>query len=135
MQRFYVKGKMSWFGGPADSGMTALEGLALIEPGDIGSPAFRDLFINGADPAKGLGRQLNPEAFYLACRWDYSVTPKGMLRQCVAVIRNPLNGGWLLARPVDFGPAKDTGRVADLSPGILDALALTTDDDVEVFIT
>lgn len=142
--RFFARGKCSWFGGPKDTSMTLTEGLALIQPNDIKALAFRDLFLPNADPTKGLGRQLNPEAYYLACRWDYAQTPQGMLRQQVACVRNPVNGLWLLARPADWGPGdggtvdcnqtQDTGRAADLSPGILDALGLETDDLVEVSI-
>ena len=42
------------------------------------------------------------------------------------------NGVKLKAFPADWGPHDDTNRVADLSPGLMDDLALTTDDDVEV---
>jgi hypothetical protein len=38
------------------------------------------------------------------------------------------NGKSVEARPVDFGPAIATGRVADLSPGLASALSLDTDD-------
>jgi hypothetical protein len=36
------------------------------------------------------------------------------------------------AWPADWGPHEDTGRAADLSPALLQALGLTTDDEVEV---
>ena len=34
--------------------------------------------------------------------------------------------------PPDWGPHEDTDRLADLSPGLMDALGITTDDEVEV---
>lgn len=132
--RFYIKGKCSWFGGEFDYGMTPTEGLALIEPADIKALAFRDLFIAGADPAKGIGRQLSATAYYIACRWDYSVLSKDELRKSVAMVLNPANGLWLLARPADWGPNADTKRVADCAPVILDDLGLTTDDEIEITI-
>jgi hypothetical protein len=32
----------------------------------------------------------------------------------------------------DWGPHEDTDRVADLSPALMEALDLTTDDEVEI---
>ena len=42
------------------------------------------------------------------------------------------NGWELLAWPADWGPHGDTNRVADLSPGLMENLGITTDDEVEV---
>ena len=38
----------------------------------------------------------------------------------------------MLAFPADWGPNEKTGRIADLSPGLMDALNIDTDDEVEV---
>jgi hypothetical protein len=38
----------------------------------------------------------------------------------------------LTAFPADWGPHENTGRVADISPGLMDDLDLKTDDEVEV---
>ncbi|MCE0484366.1 MAG: septal ring lytic transglycosylase RlpA family protein [Methylacidiphilales bacterium] len=134
-------GKMSIFGGPADEGVGPHEGLALIGPTDLGIWWFSCLFLP-EQPAgtTGLARRLNPRAFYLAMRWDYTRWPKDLLRHTVVKLTNPANGLWVLARPVDFGPGdgsvidgqptKDTGRIADLSPGAANALGLCTDDKV-----
>jgi hypothetical protein len=126
---------MSTFGGPDDHGMGADEGLALFGQSDLNNPKYSYLFLPAPPPGtSGLGRRLNPAKYYLACRWDYSQTPKDFLRDTFAVVANPENGRSLSARPVDWGPNPDTNRVADLSPGVAAALGLNTDDFVTVTI-
>jgi hypothetical protein len=124
-------GKMSTFGGPDDHGVTPDEGLALFTAADLA--ANPDIFL-AAQPAgtTGLARRLNPEAKYLACRWDYSATPKDFLRRIK--VRVSANGKSEEARPVDWGPNAATGRVADLSPGLAKALGLDTGDVCKVEI-
>jgi N-acetylmuramoyl-L-alanine amidase len=126
---FYAKGMCSWFGGPEDDGVSENEGLAfLYKTGDA-----PHLFLPKQPPGtSGLARRLNPQLFYVACRWDYGLTPKSMLadpmRQALVRTREKE----FLAWPADWGPHQDTGRVADLSPGLMQALELDTDDVVEV---
>ncbi len=134
-------GRMSTFGGPADEGVGAHEGLALIGPSDLAFWWFAHLFL--AQPPEGttgLARRLNPRAYYLAMRWDYARFPKELLRHTVVRLTNLASGASILARPVDFGPGDgtiidgaptpDTGRIADLSPGAATALGLQTDQVV-----
>jgi hypothetical protein len=127
---FHAIGRCSEFGGPADSGMTSSEPLAfLMKQSD--KPA---VFMAGkplSSPA--LGRDLNVATHYVACRWNYDVTPKAML--CgpdVALVRNAATGFALTAMPADWGPNSATNRIADLSPSLMADLQLTTDSDVEV---
>jgi hypothetical protein len=133
---FRVRGPMSTFGGPHDFGMSPSEGLALFEPNDLDDPRHRDLFLAAQPPGTtGLGRRLNPDKFYLACRWDYKVTSRSFLRNTTAeVISVKDNTLSVAARPCDWGPHADTGRIADLSPGLAAALRLNTDDEVVVII-
>lgn len=132
---FRVQGRMSTFGGPSDTGVSPSEGLALFEPEDLQDPRFRDLFlISQPTGTSGLGRRLNPDKFYLACRWDYNVTSRSFLRNAVALLQSVRTGRVEKARPVDWGPNVLTGRVADLSPGLAAALQLDTDDEVIVTI-
>ena len=126
---FRTKGKCSWFGGPRDEGVDEDEGLAFIY-------SYEDaphLFLKEQPPGTtGLARRLDPAAPYVACRWDYTITPKEMLadKANLAVVRA---GKWrILAWPADWGPHESTDRVADLSPGLLETLGLKTDDEVEV---
>jgi len=122
-------GKCSWFGGPNDTGVAPDEGLAFIYSYD----QRPDLFLPQQPPGTtGLARRLDPEGFYVACRWDYGVTPKTMLadkkREAVVSAGNR----FFLASPADWGPHGQTGRVADLSPGLMEALGIKTDDTVTV---
>lgn len=126
---FSARGKCSWFGGPADTGVSASEGLAFLYD-------YEDaphLFLPQQPPGtSGLARRLNPDIFYVACRWDYDVTSKEMLARpsYQALVRT--EDREFLAWPADWGPHEDTDRVADLSPGLLEALDLETDEEVEV---
>ena len=125
-----ISGTCSWFGGPNDTGVDADEGLAFIyETGD--QP---DLFLPDAQPDPALARDLDPEEYYVACRWNYDdpTQTREMLLANKALVRNPKTGKTLPAFPADWGPHEDTGRVADLSPALLTDLGLTTDDTVEV---
>src|SRR5215813_13235359 len=131
-----VEGKMSTFGGPQDSGMAANEDLALFTKADLQDPKYAYLFLPAPPPGtSGLGRRLNPDQYYFACRWDYAQTPREFLRRALARVENPANGRTADARPVDWGPNVATGRVADLSPGLAAALGLDTDDVVRITIS
>jgi hypothetical protein len=133
---FRVEGKMSTFGGPKDTGMSADEGLALFTQADLENPKYSYLFLPTPPPGTtGLGRRLNPDKYYFACRWNYSDTPKEFLKRALARVENPTNGRAVDARPVDWGPNIATGRVADLSPGLAATLGLETDDAVRITIS
>lgn len=124
-------GKCSWFGGPQDMGVSEDEGLAFI----FSYESAPHLFLDEQPPGTtGLARRLDPAQYYVACRWDYSVTPKTMLDDAdkMALVKAPKTGRKCLAWPADWGPHDDTDRVADLSPGLLDALGIKTDDEVLV---
>ena len=121
-----VKGKMSNFGGPNDHGVGPNEGLAILDRSDVA--ANQAFFLPQPADTTGLARCLNPQANYLACRWDYSVTPRSFLKTITVKVTNPANGQSIDARPADWGPNASTGRVADLSPGLAAALSLKTDD-------
>jgi hypothetical protein len=123
-------GKCSWFGGPNDTGVAPDEGLAFIYSVDDAPHLFLD---EQPDGTSGLARRLDPDVYYVACRWDYDVTPKDMLAgNQRALVKCPKTGKKFLAWPADWGPHEDTGRAADISPGLMEALGIATDDDVEV---
>lgn len=129
--RVYFKGRMSTFGGPEDMGVKSSENLALIT--DHNRLHYDEYFLAG-QPAgtTGLARRLNPDKFYVACRWDYSTTHPDALARVLVKVTNPANGRSAYAKPVDWGPHPNTGRVADLSPGLALFLGLRTNDVVEV---
>ncbi len=125
--KFSASGKMSTFGGPYDTGMARTEGLALFPDAAAMVKAGIGDWLLSADAARasGLGRRLNTAKFYIACRWHTADYP--FLRTAVAHVTNPATGLSFEARPVDWGPNINTGRVADLSPGLASALGLDTD--------
>src|SRR5262245_2266507 len=128
-----TKGKCSWFGGPNDTGVSPSEGLAFI----YNVSDQPDLFLPSQPPGTtGLARRLDPEEYYVACRWPYTSETKPQWREQLlakkALVRSTKTGKEFWAFPSDWGPHGDTDRVADLSPGLMEALGITTDDEVEV---
>ena len=129
---FSATGTSSTFGGPDDTGVSPSEGLAFIFEFDQAP----HLFLPNQPPStSGLARRLDPGVFYLACRWDYSVTSKEMLRESgkMARVTAKKTGITRLCHPADWGPHEaETGRAADLSPALMESLGISTDDIVEV---
>lgn len=132
-----LKGRCSWFGGPNDTtGVTSSEDLAWWETWDqVVRDHAEELFLSVQPPGTtGLARRLNADAaYYIACRWDYSVTSKKDLVNLRVKVHAPRTGKTVEARPADWGPnEEETGRVADLSPALMSALGISTDDEVHV---
>jgi hypothetical protein len=126
-----LAGRVSWFGGPQDAGVAPDEGLAFIFSVDQAP----DLFLPTQPPGTtGLARRLDPQGHYIAIRWDYATYPKEMLASGAyrAIVRAPKTGKEFQALPADWGPHGSTNRVADISPGLMSLLGITTDDEVEV---
>ena len=124
-------GTCSWFGGPNDDGVSPDEGLAFFFEYDDAPHLFLKQQPSGTT---GLARRLNPDVFYVACRWDYDVTSKDMLADAgnLALVFAKRTGRQFRAWPADWGPHGDTNRVADISPGLMAALGIETDDEVVV---
>lgn len=125
----HVIGTCSWFGGPDDDGVSSDEGLAFLYELEDAPHLFLPW---QPDHTSGLARRLDPQTFYIACRWDYGTTPKDMLRDQTRKALVRAKDKEFLAYPADWGPHEDTRRVADLSPGLMKALGVDTDDEVEV---
>src|SRR5258708_544806 len=114
-----LRGKVSWFGGPADMGVAPDESLAFIyEVSD--APG---LFLSEQPPGTtGLARRLDADnVFYIATRWDYDVYPKSVLPDMRVLVRAVKTGKTAIATPADWGPHEDTNRCADVSPALLAA--------------
>jgi hypothetical protein len=124
-----VSGTVSWFGGPDDMGVAPNEPLAFIYDVTDAPHLFLPYQPEGTS---GLARRLNPNIHYIALRWDYDLTPPEMLLTERALIRAPYTGITLTAFPADWGPHVDTGRIADISPGLMEDLGIETDDTVEI---
>jgi len=122
-----LQGKVSTFGGPEDKGVKPDEGLALVDAANF--DAMKDYFLSQQPTGTtGLARRLNPETPYIACRWEYATTPKKHLTKILVDVKNPQNGKSVQAKPVDWGPAAWTDRIADLSPGLARQLGVKTGD-------
>jgi GH25 family lysozyme M1 (1,4-beta-N-acetylmuramidase) len=124
-----LRGKVSWFGGPQDLGVSPAENLAFIYSVSDQPSLFLSEQPEGTT---GLARRLDPATFYVATRWDYDVTSKSELLDLLVEVRNPKTGKTCIARPADWGPHQDTNRVADVSSGLLAYLDLVTDDEIEI---
>jgi hypothetical protein len=124
-----LTGRVSWFGGPEDDGVAPDEGLAFIY--DIDDAPH--LFLPEQPPGtSGLARRLDPDVPYIAMRWDYDETPREILLTSLALVRLARTGYVFSAYPADWGPHEDTGRIADISPGLMEKLGIQTDDEIEV---
>jgi N-acetylmuramoyl-L-alanine amidase len=123
-------GKVSWFGGPEDMGVSPSEGLAFIYDVDDKPHIFLD---EQPPNTTGLARRLDPDKFYVAMRWDYEQFSKERLAgRETALVKSTKTGREFKAHPADWGPHVDTDRVADVSPGLIRALGIETDDEVVV---
>ncbi len=138
---FPMTGTCSTFGGPDDTGVGATEGLSCIDVSDLGSWWFRRIFLSPGsyNNALGLARNLDPNAFYCAMRWNYGSfngvageVGVGLTRAQIraSLIRLSANGKVVFLQPADWGPNPDTGRIIDCSPAGLAALNCQTDDTV-----
>lgn len=126
-----ISGKCSWFGGPVDyetGGVSENEGLAFIYEVEQAPGLFLD------DATEALARLLDPTEFYLAMRWDYDEISKEDLLRTICLVRSPDTSRSFWARPSDWGPNTDSGRVCDLSPGLMEALGVETDWQVEIIV-
>src|SRR5207344_1761227 len=96
-----ITGKMSTFGGPNDSGVSPSEDLAWWETWDqVVEDGAEDLFLpQQAANTTGLARRLNPDKFYLACRFDYDEFPKSQLSTNTKALVQAEHGRQFLARP------------------------------------
>lgn len=128
------EGRCSWFGGPNDKGVGSGETLALVDKSSLSK--FAGYFLDHQPTGTtGLARRANPNTHYIACRWVYKETSKKYLQSIRVTVENIKTGEKFTdVRPLDWGPNKKTGRVADLSPKLMHDLKLDTDGHVRVTI-
>lgn len=80
-----------------------------------------------------------PVGGYCACRWRYDALArklhierkaiKAYLREhCEVRVLNPRNGRSVMLTPVDWGPARKTGRAIDMDKASLESLDAVTDE-------
>jgi hypothetical protein len=108
LNREFVKGKVSWFGGPKDRFIASDETVALT--GEV-------------------ARNLSENDHYAAMRWDYRGRKSFWVNQHLLVV-NPANNRAVIVRAIDWGPNTATGRILDLSQKTLTYLGVDTDDEL-----
>lgn len=121
--RAFVRGRLSWFGGRLDSGVTP------TETGAITGERLRDLNTPLSPPATALAQRPG-DFYYAAMRFDYSPRPRAWWARARLLVLDPQSGRAVVVRCVDWGPNTNTGRVIDLSPQTLRDLGLATDATV-----
>lgn len=125
-----VAGKVSFFGGNNDTGMRYSEGLALYEHAQ--ADLRPDLFLpRSTDHIEGTSQRLRTSSYYIALRFNKEID-KEVHRHSAWKVSNPKTGQWVVASLCDYGPHENTGRCADVSPAIMQALRLETDDEILV---
>lgn len=113
-----MHGKVSSFGGPNDPCLGNDEGLALYHR---------------------RCKDLDPDCFYCAVRMKYELITgmpdkegKAVFQNHLAVkVTNPVNRKSVTCSIVDWGPGI-LKRIIDVSPGVMKALDLNTDDSVDI---
>lgn len=133
MGELRISGRCSTFGGPDDSGMTPDEGLALYWTHDQ-CDERPHLFLPRTPENERLGtsKRLDPDANYIAIRFNKAERSIQAWRNSQFRVSNPANGHFQIARLTDWGPNVATGRAVDLSPALARLLGVSTDDTVEV---
>ncbi len=121
----WVDGKLSWFGGPNDTGVSS------TETGSVSGEVLRSLNNPLHPSASYLASHLD-SYYFCAMRWDYSPNGVTWWRSARIEVVNPRTGARIVVRPVDWGPNTSTRRIIDLSPQSLVDLGVTTDDTVNV---
>jgi hypothetical protein len=99
---FRVEGKMSTFGGPRDTGMSADEGLALFTPADLKDPKYSYLFLPTRRQAQpDLGGGLTPKILF-CLPLELQRHAKGIFEACACTRGEPCKwarsrcaAGWL----------------------------------------
>ena len=125
-----LKGKVSWFGGPNDTGVSPSEGLAFIYDVDDAPHLFLSLSTGRHDRTGAAAKS----GHLLSSPPVGTMTniPKDYLLTEMAMVRSPKTGKQVKVYPADWGPHVDTNRVADVSPAVMEYLGIKTDDEVEV---
>jgi len=137
-----TSGPCSTFGGPWDSQDAgnkirdvSHEGLALWSPADAETLVDLGVLIEHSPASVGLARRLDPDAWYVACRWpgwepESRPQSRRRVRECRARVTGRFGTVW--ATPVDWGPHALTGRAVDMSPGLASAIGARTGDSVRL---
>lgn len=121
----WVRGRVSWFGGPLDTG------IGDTETGAITGERVR-LLNDPVDPSAATLASRPEDYYWVAMRFSYSPNGRSFWRDARLLVQNPTTGRSIVVRPVDWGPHTRTRRIVDLSPQVISELGLVTDGEVLV---
>ena len=121
----WVRGRVSWFGGPSDTGVSS------TETGAVTGERLRALN-SPLDPDAATLASRPGDYYFVAMRWSYSPNGTSWWRNARLVVANARTGAQVVVRPVDWGPNTSTRRIIDVSPQVMSDLGVTTDDEVLV---
>ena len=121
----FVRGKVSWFGGPND------RSISPSGTGAITGEKVR-LLNDPVNPSAAVLAERPADYYWIAMRWSYSPNGRDFWRNARFILKNPHTGDSVVARAVDWGPHTRTGRTVDLSPQVMSDLGLVTDQNVLV---
>lgn len=140
-------GKFCSFGGPYD--LDNVDSSLALYTG-TGEQVYKYCGIKGLFLEKqpvntyGSSKRLNPEAYYIALRWEEFYPEyggketrekvKAFLRESKVIVRNENGRKILTADPVEWGPEEKSGRIGKLSPGLMRDLGLKNDDLATVIL-
>ena len=124
-----MRGKISTFGGPGDTGMTKEEGLSLYEHDEANKRP--DLFVTRSqDLREGTSQRLRHDGMYFAFRFHRPINREALQRH-PWLFTNPKTGAKVVLFLCDWGPHERTGRVFDISPRAAQLLGVKTDDELD----
>ncbi len=121
----WVRGRVSWFGGPAD------RGIPRSARGAITGERVR-LLNDPLDPPPSVLASRPEDYYWVAMRFSYSPNGVRFWRDARLLLKNPRTGASVVVRPVDWGPHTRTRRIVDMSPQTMKDLGLRTDEEVLV---
>lgn len=121
----WVRGTISQFGGPRDTGVSP------TETGAITGERLRSLN-DPLDASRSVIESRPEDFYYAAMRYSYSPGDRSFWRDARLLIRNPATGDQVVVRPVDWGPHTRTRRIIDVAPQTERDLGASTDDEVDV---
>lgn len=126
-----IEGLISEFGGSSDKIMVNDDGIAFYQPKE--ADLRPDLFCvdDPHNPGIPVWKRLRTSSMYCAMR--FAKLDRILIRETPIKIINPRTKQYVFAWPVDRGPGILT-RLIDVSPGVMAALSLNTDDIVRVEI-
>lgn len=123
--RAFARGRISWFGGASDTGVTA------TETGAITGERLRALN-TPLEPSAATLAARPADFYYAAMRFDYSPRDRAWWARARLLVVDPDTGRAVVVRCVDWGPHTDTRRVIDLSPQVMRDLGVATDANLLV---